>query len=32
MRDGLLRDLHASASSSEEARLSYSKAISSLPE
>ena len=32
MRDGLLRDLHASASSSEEARLSYSQAISSLPE
>ena len=32
MRDGLLRDLHASASSSEEARLSYSQAVSSLPE
>jgi len=32
MRDGLLRDLHTSATSSEEARSSYLQAISSLPE
>ena len=32
MRDGLLRDLHTSATSSEEARSSYLQAISALPE
>ena len=32
MRDGLLRDLHTSATSSEEARSSYLQAISGLPE
>jgi len=32
MRDGLLRDLHASATSIAEARISYQQAIATLPE
>jgi hypothetical protein len=32
MRDGLLRDLHASVSSIAEARRSYQQAITTLPE